>query len=350
MRAAVYHGRCDVRLEDVPEPKVRPGDVKLRVRYNGICGSDLHEYYDGPITTRPSEPHPLTGVKNPVILGHEFSGEVVEVGDGVADLAKGDLVAVEPLETCGKCVHCKSGHYNHCPLVAFHGYNREGGGLSEYTVVRRSMAHKLPKGVTPMQGALIEPMSVAYHTADRCRVESGQTVAIHGAGPIGVGVYLALRKRGVKTIIVDPSSMRRGVLKALGAEMLIDPTKVDVVSAIRDLTRGRGADASVDAAGVPAAFRAALLGTAVDGTAVVVAIHGQPLVIPPFDMLMPEVYITGVAMFCNTFPKVIADMAAGAYPTTGWVDTIPFEGLISDGFERLHRQEGMKLLVEVAKH
>jgi (R,R)-butanediol dehydrogenase/meso-butanediol dehydrogenase/diacetyl reductase len=350
MRAAVYHGRCDVRLEDVPEPKVRPGDVKLRVRYNGICGSDLHEYYDGPITTRPSEPHPLTGVKNPVILGHEFSGEVVEVGDGVEDLAKGDLVAVEPLETCGKCVHCRSGHYNHCPLVAFHGYNREGGGLSEYTVVRRSMAHKLPKGVTPMQGALIEPMSVAYHTADRCRVESGQTVAIHGAGPIGVGVYLALRKRGVKSIIVDPSAMRRGVLKALGAEMLIDPTKVDVVSAIRDLTRGRGADASVDAAGVPAAFRAALHGTAVDGTAVVVAIHGQPLVIPPFDILMPEVYITGVAMFCNTFPKVIADMAAGAYPTTGWVDTIAFESLISDGFERLHRQEGMKLLVEVAKH
>jgi (R,R)-butanediol dehydrogenase / meso-butanediol dehydrogenase / diacetyl reductase len=350
MRAAVYHGRCDVRLEDVPEPKVRPGDVKLRVRYNGICGSDLHEYYDGPITTRPSEPHPLTGVKNPVILGHEFSGEVVEVGDGVADLAKGDLVAVEPLETCGKCVHCKSGHYNHCPLVAFHGYNREGGGLSDYTVVRRSMAHKLPKGVTPMQGALIEPMSVAYHTADRCRVESGQTVAIHGAGPIGVGVYLALRKRGVKTIIVDPSSMRRGVLKALGAETLVDPTNIDVPSAVRDLTRGRGADASVDAAGVPASFRAALLGTAVDGTAVVVAIHGQPLVIPPFDMLMPEVYLTGVAMFCNTFPKVIADMAAGAYPTTGWVDTIPFESLISDGFERLHRQEGMKLLVEVAKH
>jgi (R,R)-butanediol dehydrogenase/meso-butanediol dehydrogenase/diacetyl reductase len=283
-------------------------------------------------------------------MGHEFSGEVVEVGDGVEDLAKGDLVAVEPLETCGKCVHCRSGHYNHCPLVAFHGYNREGGGLSDYTVVRRSMAHKLPKGVTPMQGALIEPMSVAYHTADRCRVESGQTVAIHGAGPIGVGVYLALRKRGVKTIIIDPSPMRRGVLKALGAETLVDPTNIDVPGAVRDLTRGLGADASVDAAGVPAAFRAALLGTAVDGTAVVVAIHGQPLVIPPFDILMPEVYLTGVAMFCNTFPKVIADMAAGVYPTTGWVDTIAFESLVSDGFERLHRQEGMKLLVEVAKH
>jgi (R,R)-butanediol dehydrogenase/meso-butanediol dehydrogenase/diacetyl reductase len=348
MRAARYYGRCDVRLEDVPEPKVRAGEVKLRVLYNGICGSDLHEYYDGPITTRATDPHPLTGVKNPVILGHEFSGEVIAVGDGVEDLEKGDLVAVEPLETCGKCLYCKSGHYNHCPLVAFHGYNREGGGLSEYTVVRRSMAHKLPKGVTPLQGALIEPMSVAYYTAQRCRVSAGQTVAIHGAGPIGVGVHLALRRRGVKTIIVDPSPARRAVLKALGAETLLDPATTDVVSAIRDLTRGLGADASVDAAGVPAAFRAALHGTAVDGRAVVVAIHGQPLVIPPFDLLMSEVLITGVAMFCNTFPSVIAEMAAGAYPTTGWVSTIPFTGLVSEGFERLHRQEGMKLLVNVA--
>jgi (R,R)-butanediol dehydrogenase/meso-butanediol dehydrogenase/diacetyl reductase len=138
------------------------------------------------------------------------------------------------------------------------------------------------------------------------------------------------------------------VLKALGAETQLDPTTTDVVSAIRDLTRGLGADASVDAAGVPAAFSAALLGTAVDGTAVVVAIHAQPIVIPPFDLLMSEVRITGVAMFCNTFPSVIAEMAAGAYPTTGWVETIPFAGLVSDGFERLHRQEGMKLLVDVA--
>ncbi|MGH8262448.1 MAG: 2,3-butanediol dehydrogenase [Steroidobacterales bacterium] len=348
MRAAVYYGNRDVRLEEVAEPKVRAGDVKLRVRYNGLCGSDLHEYYDGPITTRVREPHPLTGVKNPVILGHEFSGEVVDIGDGVEDLARGDLVAVEPLETCGKCIHCKSGHYNHCALVAFHGYNREGGGLSDFTVVRRSMAHKLPKNVTPMQGALIEPMSVAYHTADRCRVESGQTVAIHGAGPIGVGVYLALRRRGVNSIIVDPSPARRSVLKSLGATALLDPTAIDVAGAIRDLTGGKGAHASVDAAGVPAAFHAAIHGTAIDGTAVVVAIHHQPLVIPPFDILMPEVHITGVAMFCNTFPKVIAEMAAGAYPTAGWVETIRFEDLIDRGFERLHRQEGMKLLVEVA--
>ena len=143
MRAAVYYGREDVRLVDVAEPSPGPGEVKLRVLYNGICGSDLLEYYEGPITTR-VEPHPLTGVKNPVILGHELSGEVVQLGAGTEDLAIGDRVAVEPLETCGHCLSCRGGQYNHCSLLAFHGYNRAGGGLSEFTVVRRSMAHRLP--------------------------------------------------------------------------------------------------------------------------------------------------------------------------------------------------------------
>ena len=263
MRAAVFHGRRDLRLETVAEPQPGPGDVKLRVLYNGICGSDLHEYYDGPVTTR-TTPHPLTGVRNPVILGHELCGEVVALGAGIEDLVPGDLVAVEPLETCGRCIYCSLGQYNHYPLLAFHGYNRAGGGLAEYTVVRRTMAHRLPPGMTALQGALIEPLAIAWHTANRCEVEAGQTVAIHGAGPIGVGVFLTLRQRGVETIVVDPSPARRAVLAGLGARSLLDPASSDPVAAIRDLTGGRGAHASVDAAGVPNSFQAMLHGTRVE--------------------------------------------------------------------------------------
>jgi (R,R)-butanediol dehydrogenase / meso-butanediol dehydrogenase / diacetyl reductase len=346
MRAAVFHGRQDLRLEEAPEPQPGPGDVKLRVLYNGICGSDLHEYYDGPVTTR-TTPHPLTGVNNPVILGHELCGEVVELGAGIEDLTPGELVAVEPLETCGHCLYCRHGQYNHCPLLALHGYNRAGGGLAEYTVVKRAMAHRLPSGMSARQGALIEPLGIAWHTANRCAVEPGQTVAVHGAGPIGVGVYLTLRQRGVEVIGVDPSAARRAVLARLGARSVIDPTKCDPVEAIRDLTQGRGAHASVDAAGVAKSFQAMLHGTRVDGTAVVVAIHHEPVVIPPFDLLMPEVRLTGVAMSVNAFPSVIAQMVSGTYPLDGWVETIPFEGLLDRGFERLRRQEGMKILVEV---
>ncbi len=352
MRAAVYHGPRDLRLESVPEPEAGPGDVKLRVLYNGICGSDLHEYYDGPVTTR-TTPHPLTGVKNPVILGHELCGEVVAVGEGVEDMPLGCLVAVDPLESCGHCVWCKDGQYPHCPQVALHGYNRQGG-LAEYTVVRRDMAHRLPPGMTAQQGALIEPLAVAFNTANRCGLEAGQTVAIHGAGPIGIGVCLTLKRRGVNVIVIDPSPLRRSVVERLGARWTLDPTDCDPVAAVRDLTGGRGAHASVDAAGAPSAFRAALHGTRVDGTAVVVAIHHVPIVIPPFEMLMPEVYVTGVAMSAHAFPSVIAEMALGSYPQDGWVETIPFEALVERGLERLKRQEGLKILVDVgtptAKH
>jgi (R,R)-butanediol dehydrogenase / meso-butanediol dehydrogenase / diacetyl reductase len=346
MRAAVFHGREDLRLEDVPEPTPRAGEVKLRVLYNGICGSDLHEYYDGPITTR-TTPHPLTGIQNPVILGHELSGEVVALGAGVEDLEIGDKVAVEPVETCGTCLYCSSGRYNHCGLLAFHGYNRGSGGLAQYSVVKRSMAHKLPKTMTGQQGALIEPMAISYRTAERCAVEAGQTVVIHGGGPIGLGVYFTLLRRGVRVIMVDPSPARRAALGKLGVKIILDPTDGDVVSAIKDLTGGYGADTSVDAAGVPVAFQAALASTAVDGRLIVVAIHTQPIQIRPMELLMSEVQISGIALSCNTFPSVIAEMAAGTYPAAGWVETIPFERLMSDGFERLHRQEGMKILVDI---
>jgi (R,R)-butanediol dehydrogenase / meso-butanediol dehydrogenase / diacetyl reductase len=346
MRAAVFHGREDLRLEDVPEPTPRPDEVKLKVLYNGICGSDLHEYYHGPITTR-TTPHPLTGVTNPVIMGHEMAGDIVAVGSEIEDLKVGDRVAVEPVETCGHCLYCTTGQYNHCNILAFHGYNRSGGGLAQFTCVKRSMAHKLPQSMTGMQGALIEPMAISYRTAERCGVEAGQTVVIHGAGPIGLGVHFTLRRWGVKTILVDPSPERRAALAKIGIADVLDPRSGDVVSAIKDLTGGHGADASVDAAGVPVAFTAALRGTRVGGTLVVVAIHTLPIEIAPMDMLLTEVNIVGVALSCNTFPSVIEEMAAGTYPQEGWVETIPFAGLIENGFERLHRQQGMKILVDV---
>src|SRR5437667_93251 len=275
MRAAVYYGRQDLRLTSVPEPEAGPGEVKLRVRYNGICGSDLLEYFDGPVTTRDT-PHPLTGVKNPVIMGHELCGEVVALGAGIEDLAVGILVAVEPVETCGRCLYCGLGQYNHCPTLAIQGYNRPGG-LAEYTVVAR-----------------------------------------------------------------------RTALTALGARTVLDPNACDVVAAIRDLTGGRGADASIDAAGGAKAFAAMLHGTRVDGTAVVVAIHHEPVVIPPFDLLMPEVRLTGVALSVNAFPAVIAEMARGSYPLEGWVETIPFDGVIEKVIERRRRKRGMKIVVDVA--
>src|SRR2546421_7590710 len=286
MRAALYYGRQDLRLTSVPEPEAGPGEVKLRVLYNGICGSDLHEYFDGPVTTR-NTPHPLTGVQNPVIMGHELCGEVVALGEGIDDLLIGNLVAVEPVETCGRCLHCGLGQYNHCPSLAIHGYNRAGGGLAEYTVVKRRMAHALPAGVSGLEGALIEPLAIAWHTVNRCAVSAGQVVAIHGAGPIGAGAFLTLKRRGVEAIVADPSPARRTALTALGARTVLDPNACDVVAAIRDLTGGRGADGSIDAAGGGEGLVAVLRRAPGGGGAGVGANHHQAGVVPPLLLLTP---------------------------------------------------------------
>jgi (R,R)-butanediol dehydrogenase/meso-butanediol dehydrogenase/diacetyl reductase len=348
MRAARLHGREDLRLEDVPEPSAGAGDVKLRVLYAGICGTDIHELYDGPLWVPTGRPHPLTGVQAPVILGHELCGEVVEVGDGVTTCARGDLVAVEPLQPCGRCAYCTSGAYNLCPTRAAHGLARDGGGFSELTVVEERMAHRLPPGLTPIQGALVEPMAVGVHAVKLTQAEPGAWAAVHGLGPIGLGVLLALRARGVETIASDPSARRRAAVEALGFRHVLDPGAGDVAEAIRDLTDGRGAVASVDAAGVPAALAAALESTAVHGRIVVVAVPLEPLTLPIPAFRRHEVTLTmSGGQLAEDFHDTIAGMQRGDYPHEGWVDVIRFDDLLAEGFEPLHRQEKLKVLVDV---
>ena len=176
MKAAVYYGPSKVEVADVPEPEPRPGTVKVRVGFNGICGTDLHEYYAGPIFV-PTEPHPLTHQQMPLTLGHEFSGTITTVGDDVTGWAEGDRVAIEPVYKCGRCAPCRAGNYNVCQQIAFHGLMSDGG-MAEYTVVPTDMLHRLPDSVPLELGALVEPMSVAYHAATLGDVASGDTAMV----------------------------------------------------------------------------------------------------------------------------------------------------------------------------
>lgn len=346
MRALRYYAPGDVRIEDVLEPEPGPGEVKIRIAYNGICGSDLHEYYEAPQMVPASAPHPETGVRAPVVLGHECGGTVVAVGDGVEDLAPGTMVTVEPIKRCGRCPDCLAGRYNFCDHMAFHGYSTGHGGLAEYTLASREMLHALPDGFTPEQSALIEPLAVAYHAVRRAEVTSGQTVAVHGAGPIGLGAALAARHLGAEVIVTDPSPARRAVVEALGDMTVLDPTDGDPVVAIRDLTGGLGATASIDAAGVSPAFQAALASTAKAGRIVLVGVHHQPLQFPAIQLMMGEIDLRASSTYCGDFPFVIEAMASGAYPTDGWVTTIPLTSVVERGFEPLRAGDAMKILVD----
>jgi (R,R)-butanediol dehydrogenase/meso-butanediol dehydrogenase/diacetyl reductase len=348
MRAARYHGREDLRLETVPEPITGPGDVKLAVRFAGICGSDLHEYYAGPVFTRADTPHPFSGVMNPVILGHELCGEVVEVGAGVVHVSPGDLVAVEPVEMCGRCGECLAGR--RCSSYAIHGYTRSSGGFAQYSVVKESMAHALPGSISAFDGSLIEPLSVGMIAANRTGASAGETVAVHGLGPIGLATLLALHARGVRLIASDPSRLRREAAVALGVGEVLDPLETDIVAAVRDLTDGVGAAASVDAAGATAALAACIASTERDRRVVLTAVPLQPLSIDVAAFHAARVFLTtstGTTPVTAAFDQVIELMAQGAYATGAWTETIAFDEIIDGGFEPLHRQEKVKVVVDM---
>ena len=346
MRAAMYYGNHKLEIEDIPEPSPGEGQVKVRVSRNGICGTDLHEYYDGPIFIPPDQPHPLTGKAMPLVLGHEFSGTVTEVGAGVTDVGEGDRVTIEPVYRCGHCRPCKTGRYNLCTSVGFHGLMADGG-MAEYTVVPQNQVYRLPDSIPLEMGALVEPMSVAYHAAVLGEVNDQSRALIYGAGPIGIGLWFALRGMGLTEIdVVEPSPTRRTSIEALGARTL-DPTALDVPELIADRTDGDGVDATFDAAGVTPAVESALECLGERRPLISVAIYDKPISTPLINLVLRERRIQGTICYTgDDYRAVIALMAQGHYDTTGWVDTIPMSGVLEQGFEELRAGRKMKLLVD----
>lgn len=345
MRAAVYHGPHRVEIEDVATPEPGPGEVAVDVAFNGICGTDLHEYYAGPIFV-PTSPHPLTGRQAPLTMGHEFSGTVAAVGSGVDWWAVGDRVAVEPIHRCGQCPPCRAGNYNVCQRIGFHGLMSDGG-MAERTVVPVHMLHRLPDSVSLELGALVEPMSVAYHAATLGEPPADGTALVFGAGPIGIGLWFALRGKGLENVyVVEPSADRRAAVAALGARTL-DPTDVDVPAFVADTTDGRGADAVYDAAGVRPAVETALACVGSRRPMVSVAIYETPLETPLLNLVMNESRIQGSLCYTAAdYEAVIALMDAGTYDTTGWVEHIALEDVVTEGFDALHAGRKTKVLVD----
>lgn len=347
MKAALFHAKEDLRIEEVPEPSPGPGEVKLQNAFAGICGSDLHVYYSPEAAGLDLEnPHPVTGSTLPQILGHEFSGTVIELGEGVTNVAVGDRVAVWPIYYCGECPACRKGMFNACQKIGFHGLSSNGGGMAEFTTVPASKLHVLPENVDLRLGALVEPMSVAWHAVGRSGVDAGGTALIAGAGPIGIGVWFALKARGVEKVLVsEPSADRRATIAALGATV-IDPVNEDLAAAVSEISDGEGVDVAFDAAGAGPAITSALASLVPGGRVVVVAIHERPMEFLPTQLVMAETDIAGaLAYLPEDFDAVIKAMSEGAYDTTGWVDEVALDGVV-DAIHALRGGVGAKILVK----
>ena len=238
------------------------------------------------------------------------------------------------------------GRYNVCARIGFHGLMADGG-MAETTVVPHQMLHRLPTGMSLEMGALVEPMAVAYHAAKLGDVHPDSTALVFGAGPIGIGLWFALRGLGVEDVhVVEPSATRRTSIERLGARTL-DPDTVDVPAAIADLTDGRGADAAYDAAGVRPAVVTATASVGNGRPTVSVAIYETPIETPLINLVMNESRIQGSLCYtAEDYRAVIDLMGRGHYDTTGWVERIAMRDVVAEGFEALAAGRKMKVLVD----
>ncbi|HWJ78067.1 MAG TPA: 2,3-butanediol dehydrogenase [Niallia sp.] len=344
MKALRWHNQKDIRLEEIDEPTVKAGQVKLKVKWCGICGSDLHEYLGGPIFIPVGTPHPLTNEVAPVTLGHEFSGEVVEIGEGVKNYQVGDRVVVEPIFA----THGLKGAYNLDPQMGFLGLAGGGGGLSEYVAVDEELLHKLPDEISFEQGALVEPAAVALYAVRSSKVKAGDKVAVFGCGPIGLLVIEALRAAGATDIYaVELSPERQAKAKELGA-IIIDPSQVeDTVSEIKRVTNG-GVDVSFEVTGVPVVLRQSIQSTGIGGETIIVSIWESGAEILPNDIVIQERTVKGIIGYRDVFPAVLSLMKKGYFSAEKLVTKkIPLDTVIEEGFESLIKEKNqVKILVQ----
>lgn len=344
MKAALWYEKKDVRVEEIDEPKVTSGSVKIKVKWCGICGSDLHEYLGGPIFIPVGQPHPLSGNTAPVVLGHEFSGEVVEVGHGVTNVKAGDRVVVEPIVACGKCPACQEGKYNLCSSLGFHGLCGSGGGFAEYTVFPSEFVHKIPDSMSYEQAALIEPIAVALHSVRVGNFKAGDTALVLGAGPIGIATIECLKAAGARLIVVlQRKSIRQEYAKRSGADVVLDPNEVNIPEEIKKLTGGVGVDVCFETTGSQIGIDVGLDSIKFEGTMVVTSIWEGPVNINPNVLVFQEKKIVGTLAYRHEFPATIALMADKRVKAEGYITKrIALDDIVEQGFGALTGPEKKK--------
>jgi len=330
VRAVRLHGPRDIQFHDEPIPVPGAGEVRVQIKSVGICASDLHYYRDGRIGS--------TVVESPLILGHEASGVIDALGDGVTGLYVGDRVAIEPGKSCMNCKWCMAGWFNLCPDVQFFGTPPTDGCLRDFVTWPARLAVKVPDDLTFDEIAMLEPLGVAVYAADLGELKAGQTVAVLGAGAIGLLVLQAVRAAGIERVIVsEPVKARRQVALRLGATEAIDPRFEDLEATVARLTGGDGCDVVFECAGEDDAVRQSCKIASVMGRVVVVGIpDGGDY---PFDASTARRKQLS-AIFCrrsnDALDRSIEWVAAGK---------VDVASLATHRFALEHTQEAMELAI-----
>ncbi|MFT4245745.1 MAG: 2,3-butanediol dehydrogenase [Micrococcaceae bacterium] len=349
MRAARFYNRGDIRVDEIKKPKVKAGQVGIDVAWCGICGTDLHEFMDGPIFCPSADnPNTVTGETPPVTLGHEMSGVVNEVGEGVKSVKVGDHVVVEPYILPEGTDTGSGQNYHLDEDMNFIGLGGNGGGLGEKIAVEERWVHKIPEDMPLDQAALIEPLTVGYHAVDRANLQEESVALVVGAGPIGLLTSAVLKAEGHTVIISEPSSLRLKKAKETGvADHFINPAEDDVDAKVKEVA-GKGVDVAFECTSVQPGFDACLNSVRKGGTIVVVAIWGKPASVDMAQLVIKEVNMVGTIAYCNNHPDTIKLAASGKIDLDKFITgKIGLDHLIDEGFDTLinRNETAVKILV-----
>ena len=293
-RVSILNPDLTLTLSQRPVPEPGPGEVLVRVKSVGVCGSDIHYFEHGRIAD--------FVVEGPLVLGHEASGVVEGLGDGVQDLAQGTTVAMEPGVPCGACHECRSGRYNLCPDVEFFATPPIDGAFCEYVVLPRSFVHPVPAHVSFDAAALVEPLSVGVWACQKANVSLGTRVVITGCGPIGAICALVARARGADVVAVtDINAQRRQKVEDLGFTTC-DPATVAIPEA----------DVLLECSGSATAIDQGIRCLAPAGVAVLIGMTPSDTVPLPVGALQgKEVWLTGTFRYANTYPTAVELLSSG---------------------------------------
>ncbi|CZR51687.1 related to threonine dehydrogenase and related Zn-dependent dehydrogenases [Phialocephala subalpina] len=344
MRAARFHDKLDIRIEEIPIPIPKDDEVLIEVEWCGLCPA---------IIPRKENPHIVTKETLPLTMGHEFCGRVVKMSEN-SKLKKGDAVMVDPRFYCSTCFRCETGNSNACLKWGFRGLSGGGGGLSEFVAVPESFCHVLPESVDLASAALIEPLAVAYHAVRKTGISDPEwkekNVLVLGGGPIGLFVVVVLKMKGVKSVFVsEPTEKRRGVCGEL-ADLVMDPMKENVGEKCRELTDGRGVDVVFDCTGVAPALKDGMDAVRYGGLYMNVAGWITPFVVPFVHFMTKEMEIkSSMAYNDEDFRETVKAFSEGAFSGIEKFVTsrVLLEDVVEKGLEELVRNKDhhVKILI-----
>ncbi len=350
MRAAVWHGHKDIRIEERPVPVPKEGEVLIRVDWAGICGTDRHEY-EGPNFIPVEKPHRLTGRTAPLIIGHEFSGRIEKLGENVTGWQIGDRVTANGSLTCGKCEACRSGRYNICRKLGFLGVG-DDGAFAEYVTVEASKLFSIPEGVSQREAAVAEPLACGIHATNLLGDVSGKDVVVIGPGIIGLSAFFGAKYAGAGRILVSGiGDYRKELIEKYGGTY-VDASREDLIPVVETWSDGNLADVVYECIGTGATLDQAVRISKPGGSLMIMGVFGKKPVIDMNTLQEAERVLYTSQAHVDEIATALQYIKEGRINADELITReVTLDTLVEDGFEYLiaHGPEQIKVLIRIGE-